>query len=70
VGRVSWVQVVGPHGRVLFIGMLRHGKTISFTARPLEITLGNAGAVRVVHGPAVYAHAGHNGQVKRFHVTS
>jgi hypothetical protein len=70
VGRVSWVKVVGPHGRVLFLGMLRHGKTLRYTARPLLITLGDAGAVRVQHGATIYPHAGHHGQVKTFHVTS
>lgn len=70
VGRVSWIKVVGPHGHVLFMGMLRHGKTLRYTARPLSITLGDAGAVRVQHGATIYAHAGRNGQVKTFHVTS
>ena len=68
VGRVSWVQVVGPGGKVLFVGMLRHGRTLSFTQRPLTITLGDAGAVRVSRGRTVYPHAGRPGEVRVFHV--
>jgi hypothetical protein len=68
VGRVSWVQVVGPHHRVLFVGMLRHGHSLTFTRRPLAVTLGDAGAVRVVYNGKVYRHAGRPGQVRLFHV--
>jgi hypothetical protein len=70
VGKVSWVKVVGPRGKVLFVGMLRHGRTLSFLQRPLTITLGDAGAVRVSRGRTVYAHAGRPGEVRVFHVTS
>jgi len=68
VGRVSWVQVVGPHHRVLFVGMLRHGRSLTFTQRPLAVTLGDAGAVRVDYNGKVYRHAGRPGQVRLFHV--
>jgi hypothetical protein len=64
VSGVSWVQVVGPHGRVLYVGMLRRGHTVRFAQRPLVVTLGNAGAVRVVHGSSVIRRAGKPGEVR------
>jgi hypothetical protein len=69
VGHASWIRVVGPHDHVLYIGIARHGKTLRFVARPLTITLGNAGAVRVAHGRTVLRHAGRAGQVRTLHIT-
>ena len=66
VGHVSWVSVVGPHGHVLYAGLLRHGRTLSYSQRPLTVTLGDAGAVRLIAHHKVRAHAGHPGQVLRF----
>ena len=66
VGRVSWVSVVGPHGHVLYAGLLRHGRTLTYEQRPLTVTLGDAGAVRVIAHHKVRAHAGRRGQVLRF----
>ena len=67
-GRVSWVGVVGPHGRALYAGLLRHGKTLSYAQRPLTVTLGDAGAVRLVLHHRAQARAGRPGQVLRFTV--
>ena len=66
VGRVSWVSVVGPHGRTLYAGLLRHGRTLSYPQRPLTVTLGDAGSVRLVLHHRVHAHAGRRGAVLRF----
>ena len=66
VGRVSWISVVGPRGRVLYAGLLRHGRTLSYSQRPLTITLGDAGAVRLVAHHKVRPHAGRPGQVLLF----
>ena len=68
VGRVSWVTVAGPHGRVLYAGLLRHGRTVSYRQRPLTVTLGDAGAVRLVLHHRVHARAGRRGAVLRFTV--
>ena len=65
VGRVSWVSVVGPHGRVLYAGLLRHGRSLSYAQRPLTVTLGDAGAVQLVLHHKVRPHAGRRGQVLR-----
>jgi hypothetical protein len=63
---LSWVQVVGPRGRVLFAGFLRRGRTLSYSQRPLTVTLGDAGVVRlVVHHHARYP-AGRRGAVLHF----
>jgi hypothetical protein len=67
-GRVSWVGVVGPHGKVLYAGLLRHGRTLTYRQRPLTVTLGDAGAVRLVLHHRAKAHAGRRGQVLRFTV--
>ena len=64
-GRVCWVQVVGPHAHVLYAGMLRHGRTLRYHQGPLRVTLGDAGAVRLV----LHHHAkpaGRRGQVLSF----
>jgi hypothetical protein len=68
VGRVSWVSVVGPHARVLYAGLLRHGRTLTYPQRPLTVTLGDAGAVRLVLHHRTQTHAGRPGQVLRFTV--
>jgi len=65
-GRVSWVQVIGPHGHVLVAGLVRHGKTLTFPQRPLAVTLGDAGAVRLVLHHHAHAPAGKRGAVLRF----
>jgi hypothetical protein len=67
-GKASWVQVVGPRGGVLYAGMLRHGHTLTYPQRPLRVTLGDAGAVRLVLHHRATAHAGKRGQVLRFTV--
>jgi len=67
-GRVSWVSVLGPHGRVLYAGLLRHAHTLSYPQRPLTVTLGDAGAVRLVLHHHAKAHAGRRGEVLRLTV--
>jgi hypothetical protein len=64
---VSWVQVTRG-ARVLFQGMLRHGHRLSYRHGPLQVTLGDAGAVRLQRGNAVSNPAGRPGQVLRFSV--
>lgn len=65
-GRVCWVQVVGPHGRVLIAANVRHGRTLTYKQRPLLVTLGDAGAVRLVLRHHAHAPAGKRGMVLRF----
>jgi Domain of unknown function (DUF4115) len=67
-GRVSWVQVIGPHGRVLIAAIVRHGRTLTYSQRPLVVTLGDAGAVRLVVHHHVKAPAGRRGAVLRLTV--
>jgi hypothetical protein len=62
------VQVLGPHRRVLIARIVRHGHTISYPQRPLFVTLGDAGAVRLVLHHHAGARAGKPGQVLRFTV--
>lgn len=66
IGGVSWVQVVGPRGRVLYAGLLRHGRSLSYPQRPLAVTIGDAGAVRLALHHRVHAPAGRRGAVLRF----
>ena len=63
---ISWVQVVGPGGHVLFAGVLRHGRTLSYPQRPLRVTIGDAGAVRLVLHHRAHDPAGRRGAVLRF----
>lgn len=65
-GRVSWVQVIGPHGHVLIAAIVRHGRTLTYRQRPLVVTLGDAGAVRLVLHHHAHAPAGKRGAVLRF----
>jgi hypothetical protein len=65
-GRVSWVQVIGPRGRVLIAAIVRHGRTLTYKQRPLIVTLGDAGAVRLVLHHHAHAPAGKRGAVLRF----
>lgn len=65
---VSWVEVTRPTGQVLFQGMLRRGHRLTYRHGPLDVTVGNAGAVRIVRGTHVRYPAGKSGQVLRFTV--
>ena len=65
-GRMSWVQVVGPRGRVLIAAIVRHGRTLTYKQRPLVVTLGDAGAVRLVLHHHTHSPAGKRGAVLRF----
>lgn len=62
---VSWVQVIGPQGRVLYAGILRHGHTLTYPQRPLTVTIGDAGVVRLVVNHHARAPAGRRGAVLR-----
>ena len=66
VRSVSWVQVVGPRGRVLYAGILRHGHTLTYPQRPLTVTIGDAGVVRLVLNHHAHMPAGRRGAVLRF----
>jgi hypothetical protein len=65
-GRVSWVEVIGPRGRVLIAANVRHGRTLVYRQRPLIVTIGDAGAVRLVLHHHAKAPAGKRGAVLRF----
>lgn len=65
-GRLSWVQVIGPHGHVLVAAIVRHGRTLTYRQRPLAVTIGDAGAVRLVLHHHAHAPAGKRGAVLRF----
>jgi hypothetical protein len=65
---VSWVQVRRPSGRVLFSGTLTRGHVLRYAHGPLEVTIGNAGAVRLVRHGKVTARAGRPGEVLRLRV--
>jgi hypothetical protein len=64
-GSVSWIEVKRPSGRVLVSGMVRHGHRLTYRHGPLDVVIGNAGAVQLTkHGHT--ARAGRPGQVVRF----
>jgi len=65
---IAWVQVIGPHGRVLYAGLLRRGHTLSYPQRPLTVTIGDAGAVRLVLHHHAHNPAGRRGAVLRLTV--
>jgi len=67
-GRVAWVSVTRPGRRTLFAGLLRHGKTLRFRAHPLDVVIGDAGAVRITVRGRVHSPAGKSGQVLHFTV--
>jgi hypothetical protein len=64
-GRVAWVQVAARHHKVLYAGLLRHGRTVEFRQRPLRVTVGDAGAVKLVIDGKVRNPAGRAGAVLR-----
>jgi hypothetical protein len=67
-GSVCWVEVRGPHGRVLVSGLVHHGRRLTFRRTPLHVVLGNAGAVRVSRNGGPSRPAGRLGQVVTFPV--
>ena len=68
-GRVSWVSVAEPRGRILFQSLMRHGRSVRFPQRrPLSVVIGDAGAVRLVLRHHAHSPAGRRGQVLRFTV--
>jgi hypothetical protein len=61
-GSVSWIEVKRPSGRVLVSGMVRHGHHLTYTRGPLDVVIGNGGAVQLTrHGKT--RKAGRPGQV-------
>lgn len=67
-GSVSWIEVKRPSGRVLVSGLVRHGHHLTYRRGPLDVVIGNAGAVRLTrHGQT--SRAGKRGEVVRFSVT-
>jgi len=66
-GRVSWVEVSRPGGRVLAGGLWRHGRHLVVRRGPLRVVIGDASAVRVVrHGHRM--RPGRPGAVRRLAV--
>jgi hypothetical protein len=66
-GRVSWVEVSRPSGRVLAGGLWRHGRHIVVRRGPLRVVIGDASAVRIVrHGHRI--RRGRPGAVRRLAV--
>ena len=64
---ISWIEVRRPGGRVLVSGIVRHGRHLSYAHGPLDVTIGNAGAVQVTrHGHT--SRAGKPGQVVKLRV--
>jgi hypothetical protein len=64
-GSVSWIEVKRPGGRVLVSGLVRHGHGLTYTHGPLDVVIGNAGAVQLTkHGHT--SRAGKLGEVVRF----
>ena len=66
--RVSWVSVTLVNRRVLYAGLLRHGHMVTFRQRPIDVVIGDAGAVRLTLHGHLHAPAGHSGAVLRFRV--
>jgi Domain of unknown function (DUF4115) len=65
-GRVAWIRVTTASGRELYAGMLRHGSQLAYNSSHLVVTVGNAGAVRLVLHHHLQPHvAGRPGQVLR-----
>jgi hypothetical protein len=50
IGSVSWIEVKRPSGRVLVSGLVRHGHHLTYRHGPLDVVIGNAGAVTVTRG--------------------
>jgi len=66
-GSVSWIEVKRPSGRILVSGLVRHGHRLTYDHGPLNVVIGNAGAVQLSrHGRT--ARAGKLGEVVRFTV--
>jgi hypothetical protein len=65
---VSWVEVTRPTGHVAYSGLLRHGHDLVYRQGPVNVTVGNAGAVRVVRHGHGDGRLGRPGQVVRFTV--
>jgi len=65
---VSWIEVRRPTGRVLVSGIVRHGRHLTYAHGPLDVVIGNAGAVRLTRNGHTNP-AGKPGEVLRFQVS-
>jgi hypothetical protein len=63
-GRVSWIEVTRPGGRVLYSGLLRHGRAVVVHRGAAHLVIGDAGAVRLSRGARVADPAGRPGEVR------
>jgi hypothetical protein len=68
-GGVSWIEVGRPTGRVLFRGLLRHGRRLTYVGGPLTLVIGDAGAVRLVRHGHITQPAGRPGEVLRLRIS-
>jgi hypothetical protein len=64
IGRVSWVEVTRAGGRVLYSGLLRHGREVVVRQGPATAVVGDAGAVRLSRHGRVADPAGRPGEVR------
>jgi hypothetical protein len=62
-GTVSWLEVTRPDGRLIFTGMLRHGRSVVVRSGPVHAVIGDAGAVRLARNGKVKEPAGRPHQV-------
>ena len=67
-GSVSWIEVRRASGRVLVSGMVRHGHHLTYAHGPLDVVIGNAGAVQLSRDGHSPHRAGKLGEVVRFSV--
>jgi hypothetical protein len=61
---VSWVEVTRPGGKVLYSGLLRHGREVVVRRGPASAVIGDAGAVRLSRHGHVTNPAGRPGEVR------
>ena len=63
----SWVEVRGPHGRVLMSEVMHKGERKSFNQSRISVTFGNARAVRLMTNGMPFDLSG-KGTVRRVNV--
>lgn len=68
-GSVSWIEVKRPSGQVLVSGLVRHGHHLTYGHGPLDVVIGNAGAVQLSRQGHHPHRAGKLGEVVTLHVT-
>jgi len=67
-GSPCYVQVSNRHGRILVRRILHAHERLTFRRHGLDVTLGNAGAVRVAINRAHFRRVGSAGQVRHLRV--